>query len=904
MTPLSESDAFDDESLETSMNPPRVKLLERRARPKRPTRRRFAPEGLEPRYLPSVTLPGLVATDPVDGATTLQAPQSFTITFDQSVVNQVDALFANLLSIPPDQVLPMLVAIDSGTDVEIDQISDDTATPVLVGTPTSPFGETIVTTTTANGQPQTQLVVTPPPGSPALGPGTYQLDLSPSTDSALAAAFAAVEPTSAWATATQPIPIAQFTVLGQGPTLVEANDLGTIGPETSSAQGYIDPANYQTAVSLYRFTVPAGSLWQVDAQVLAHAIGSPLVSSLTLFDSAGDVLATSAAGSGTAADPIDPVLVQGLGQGTYYLGVSAAGNTPGFDYGYNPVSGQPGTAGVNEPAGQFVLDVSATPVAPPTQVVGFNLDYADSLEPTTPTGLDVTFSGPVDLSPFQPSAGQETALTVVDSTGRPWSITAVAYQPSQDRLSFVFNEPLPEGSYSLIVPSQGDLTDLVGRPVVGPAGNPPGVLARWKVVPFVGPTDQSNLGVLWPATVTTGNGLAVTRDTELAAGQTADYRLVMTCSSLWELTLEPGTGAVDVQVVDSTGATVWEADGVTQPEEWGRLLSAGVYSLRISPDGSGPATVVCTTWAVLDLESLGQNAVLQTPALSQPLITVAPVGPGADSSAQATGGSSAAVIVTSSASTGTGTSAIAAAAVPSPTATTASPIPVALLVSLETGLVGSPASVTGNVAAVGPLAEGASVALADAGPGLPSGIRYRSSPSGLDPRAGEGDSASAPDVSSPRILARSGSSPLDPVTGPEAASARADAAALALAQADPLVRIAGWFAGRFPGRPSEPREPELPASELGTTLLASAVPADGLDDAGGAQAIGPARHRRRETLSQADLGAPCALLVATALTYRLSDPVRRWWRRCHTAHALWPRPYGFGRASAAPGGEG
>jgi hypothetical protein len=225
-----------------------------------------------------------------------------------------------------------------------------------------------------------------------------------------------------------------------------------------------------------------------------------------------------------------------------------------------------------------------------------------------------------------------------------------------------------------------------------------------------------------------------------------------------------------------------------------------------------------------------------------------------------------------------------------------------LLVSLEAGLVGSATSGTGHAAAVGPLADGASVALADVGPGLTPGIRYLSSPSGMEPRAGEGDPTSGPAAASPAALARSGSPPVDGAAGPDAASARADAAALALAQADPLVRIAGWFAGRFPGSSSETVEPDLPASELGTTLLASAATADGLADVGAPAAFRPERHRRRETLSQADLGAPCALLVATALTYRLSDPVRRWWRRYHTAHALWPRPYGFGGRAAAPGG--
>ncbi len=223
--------------------------------------------------------------------------------------------------------------------------------------------------------------------------------------------------------------------------------------------------------------------------------------------------------------------------------------------------------------------------------------------------------------------------------------------------------------------------------------------------------------------------------------------------------------------------------------------------------------------------------------------------------------------------------------------------------SVETGLVGSPSSDTGHGGAVGPLADGASAALADAGNGLPFGIRYRSA-SERDPGPGEGDPSPALAAATPSTPARSGSTSLDGAAGPAAASARADAAAVALAQADPLVRMAGWLAGRIPGRSPEPRETELPASELGTTLLASAAPAGGIIDASEDSAGGRARNRGRDTLSQADLGAPCVLLVATALTYRLSDPVRRWWRRYHPAHALWPRPYTFGRGPPPAGGEG
>ncbi len=178
---------------------------------------------------------------------------------------------------------------------------------------------------------------------------------------------------------------------------------------------------------------------------VARAINSPLLSTVTLFDSNGDVLATRSASGGSGADSTDPELVQGLGPGTYFLGISAAGNVPGQGGGYDPVSGKPGIAGVNDPAGPFVLELSATPARGSTTLVNFNLDYADSLEPS-PTGLDLTFSGPVNVTGLSVPDRQETALTVVDTSGRTWPISAISYQSAQDRLSFLFNEALPPGA--------------------------------------------------------------------------------------------------------------------------------------------------------------------------------------------------------------------------------------------------------------------------------------------------------------------------------------------------------------------------------------------------------------------------------------------------------------------------
>jgi methionine-rich copper-binding protein CopC len=875
-------------SLEIAMNPPRATTLRRRDRSRRPTRRHFVPESLEHRYLPSAGLPGITATDPADGGTVLRAPQSFTITFDQDVVDQIEAAIGDAWSLPADQVLPTIVSVDVNQDVEIDQVgADGELTPYAGGTG-APIQETIATSTAADGTTQTQLVITPMPGDPAMQPGTYQLEVLPGTllDWAVGSFTDPI-----WYTSSGPMPIAQFTVTGQGPTLAGATDLGTVGASAQSVWSTLEPSDVQSAVALYRFTLPQGGEWRVDAKALASAIGSPALPALALFGADGSVLATRDNGSGLSGSP-DPELLANLPGGTYYLGVSAAGNLPGTAQGYDAITGRPGTAGVGEPAGVFELDVSATPAVPPTALVAFDLDHADPLEPS-PTGMDLTFSGPVDVSSLTQTGQQETALTVVDASGKTWPISAMAYDNSEHRLSFVFDEPLPAGTYSLVVPSQGGLTDLAGNPVIGPSGDPPGVLATWTIAAPSGPADPNDLGVMWPGpeNVTWSSGKS--GSTTLDPGQEVQDRFMVIWPGIYGLQAQVGTGAVDLAIVASDGTTVTDLGSVTGLNQPVFHLGTGVYELRMTAEGSKTASVAWTLYIqALDHENILNNGVGQAPAQNLPVFGPMPGSGAAPTSFGGSGTPSAGAMLTGTTSAATITTAGAASGNEGASSTgfAASAVPAALLVTPATNLAGLPASDQGYVAAVGPLADGAAVALADAGRVLPAGLRYQSSPSGTEPQVGAGESMLGPEATPTGPLSGGVPRRYDGPGGPDAASARADAMALALAQADPLVRIAGWLAGRIPGPSPTLRELESPATDFGTTLLAAAAAP------GAADADTTARDRGRATLAQADLGVPFALLVGTALTYRLSQPIRKWWRRHHTAHPTWPRPYGMPRA--------
>ena len=137
--------------------------------------------------------------------------------------------------------------------------------------------------------------------------------------------------------------------------------------------------------------------------ISTQSIDSPLLTTLSLFDSNGNLLAESNSGHGLPDDPNDPYLFAGLSptpqSDTYYIGVSGYGNTAYGSRGYDPVMGIPGTQGMAQPGGPFPfeLSVAAQPHDQATQLVGFSLDYADPLDPS-PTSLTLNFSAPIDVS--------------------------------------------------------------------------------------------------------------------------------------------------------------------------------------------------------------------------------------------------------------------------------------------------------------------------------------------------------------------------------------------------------------------------------------------------------------------------------------------------------------------------
>jgi hypothetical protein len=790
---------------------------------------------------------------PAPGAQLAQSPQSLVITFNQpnTGVDQPNyALFDS-----------------SGADFQLEQInSDGSRTPVfdLNDSPppevSSELATTTRTVTTFTIPLQSSLGLDPPytlPYDLTLQPGTYELELVGGTG--LSADASGSNP-GLW-DSSQPHVISRFTVLGAGASLAGATPLGTIGSNVQTVFGSLNPDDFHSAVAIYQFKLGQGHFWQVGLSIGATSIGSGLLPALALFDANGNVLATRNAGTGLPSDPNDPYILTGLAPGTYYVGVSGAANLPDVSGGYDPIMGTPGAAGLHQPGGPFAfqLGLIAQPHDYSTKLVSFSVDRADPNDPS-PTGLTLTFNGPIDLSNLFVPDTRLTALKVIDSSGREWSITAEGYQVQNAQLTLVFDQPLPEGHYSLVMPALGGLTDLAGQPV-NAAGEPAGVLADWTVVASTRTRAATDLGVVWPAIADGTNpalGAAFSQTTSLAPGQSATYRWVVTVPGFYKLQTQVLSGTVSILNLGNGQTTVLAASTNLPLQNNLIYLSNGVYGLRFTNVGSKPATVHWTLKTDhLDWEKIVDNGVSQQSALSIMLFSPVPSNPESEQDAAAS------------------LQGIAGASTLGFSGGPSGPLPTSLFVTANTGLLGLQPSIGQTVAPVGPMVDTGSIAVADSSKGLQPGIRYESvSTSDLGP--GNGDppgevvlSGGQPTANDEAIrLAAAGTElRLDP----GAASAQADDHALG--QAEWLVRLGSRINSWLTRSPVNPKiEAHSPPRLLAQPLVASAasaIPSESTD---------VDRNKRSRSSAHSDIGAAATLIVAGTVAFRLRQPLQKWWR--------------------------
>ena len=665
--------------------------------------------------------------------------------------------------------------------------------------------------------------------------------------------------------------LADFSVARKGSTLSNAADLGTVGPQIQTIPGSLDLSAGQNNVALYKVTLAPGHFWRLGVELDAQRIGSGLLGALSLFDQTGSLLATRDSGTGRPKTPNDPYLFAGLNPGVYYIGVSGAGNLPsqfGFSY--------PGTLSQRQSGGSFNLQLVADPVSAPTRVTGFTLNWADPLDPS-PTGLTVAFSGPIDVNSLLGKGTNQPPVKVLDQAGRSWALTPSGYQESLGQVSFVFDQRLPAGQYTLQVPTSGGLTDLAGRAPVGP-GLLQGVLASWTVSPRIGRSSPNDLGVLWPSQ---HDGFR--RNSTIAPGQMMVYRVVVPVSGLYKLqtTLTQGKqGKLMIVRVGPDGQAVVDP-GSTNPlsQHW-MYLKEGVHLFRFFALGTQPVQV---KWVLkssgVDAESLIDNGVAQTSALSLRFLTFdtpsltpgLPPGSSTDPSTNVT--------PVSPPSSHTELE-MPFAMAPTPPTNGVSPVPASLLVTVNSGLLGRPAAGDEHMALVGRWVPGGSVALADSSTHLIPDEFARSSSWIAD----RGKDASTPhEPLLPNGVPPEPQSTAD-ATVPGAGPSSSQADLLALMKADQVTKLAAslgrWLtplaaATRVESSADEPFEPKV-ADEAESEMVGS-VANRSLD-------------RGSDRIDHAELGIPTTLLLISAAAYRLRQFSVRWWRRTRGSPDASARP--------------
>ncbi len=665
----------------------------------------------------------------------------------------------------------------------------------------------------------------------ALTPGTFRIVLSGS--SRLAG--------TDLSTLADPGPdrvLATFSVVQPVSILDTASALNVPVSTPVSVSGSLDLTTNPGAADLYTFTLPVGHHWRVGAEVFAKRIGSPARTTVSLFDATGRVIET--ANEGRPDAPADPYLFAGLAPGTYYLGVSAHDNVPGGPGGYDPSTGGTATHLGAEAGGAYQLNVVADPADAPVRLLGSSLQYADPTDPH-PTGFALAFSGLLDTAPLY---GNDTAgVQVVNQDGRKFAVTAVGQSESSAQYDFLFDQDLPAGHYSILVPDQacGGVTDLAGLTPVA-QGQPAGVLRTFDVGGASDP-DPKNLGPLY---LDIHDG--VTRRDVVAPGSGATYRFVVTVEDHYQLDTTARGGAISVRATGAGqgGAFLPVRPGVSNSRDL--YLEPGVYYLQFVNSGANP---VHMSWTLKEKaaswESLLANGVGQGPGLNLRLVSLAstnltdPPAPGTESPAQ--------------------TTAPAAAGAPTPgRGSYPTSAPAGLFFTVGGSLAGRPSAPADHVAAVGPVAGSGSTALASSAPGLPPGIVHAKPSPRLSPDAG----VVGPDATSGRP-----EKDLEPVNGALVAEAAPAADAVTdetvIASADWLTD-AGNAAARWTGLIPQ----EAPAADSPETTPAAIALAR--DDT-------PAPQAEESVVERAQMDAPLIVGVATVLSFRFHHPFLRWLKR-------------------------
>ncbi|WP_435007901.1 hypothetical protein P12x_005165 [Tundrisphaera lichenicola] len=443
------------------------------------------------------------------------------------------------------------------------------------------------------------------PGAP-LSNGRYQLLLSADN-------FLLTSDNQPITTGGVDLAISSFTI-GRRP--IEVIDLGQAGPIVRSTDGILDLATNPGAVGLYRLSIPAGHHWRLGLSVTTPDGRAPSLTVLSLFDAQGNLI--DSASGGHAGSVGDPYLFDGVSPGTYLVGISGPGNIPGTPTGYDPASGLVGTSETGAIGGPFRLSFVADSADLPTSVTGVRVDRGDA-HSTVPTGLTIQFSGTIQVKDLLSGV---SPATLVDSSGVSWDMTPIAYDETNARLSFLFNQPLPLGRYTLKVADGGSLVDLAGLVPRAP-GFPAGVLGNIEIVP--GSTRSENLGALLPGVASAGLSTTV----QVAAGGSIIRHFQVFQPGIYTISMAGGPTRLTAALTNQDGTSIELSPNPDGSAEVDGYLLAGSYTLELTnPSDSGFQGTLTVSQKSSSNESLLLGGIAQGPALNLRLIApTASLGP-------------------------------------------------------------------------------------------------------------------------------------------------------------------------------------------------------------------------------------------------------------------------------------
>ena len=779
---------------------------------------------------PDLTIVGI---SPSDGAKVTTSPNTLGVIFDR----------------PID---PFSLGIG---DIRVDQLqSDNTWLPVLNDGVTS-LDESVDDSGTI-----LQLTL-----NSSLPVGTYRLVLPAYS------MIAGLDGTT-FADVSNDLDLGHFTMAQQGVTLKDAVDIGPVtltspgvGNSTSSwsagIDGSLDFNANPLAVNLYKITVPAGHFWRLGAEVESQRLGGSLESALTVFDSQGNVVRFSNAGR--SSSPNDAYLYTGLGPGTYYIGVSGTRNIPAPSYhGYDVISGDPGTVVQSQAGGSYTLELSLDTADQPTELVQSSLDYADPLD-TTPTGLTLVFNEILDA---QSVRGQPTpGFVLTNQAGQTFPLTIVNVDEATGKYTFLFDNTLPAGDYTLMIAGNNGAKDLAGLTPVA-ANHPQGVMMTFHVKASTANSDPYNVGAF-------NNNIhqGVRFEASINPGESTTWRFVLTSDGVYQFGTSFATGQIEVQILGGGSPGTWYPAGTAGVVGgFDYYYKAGVYLISFRNVGSAAADFHWMIRLNQAWDSFFDNGIGQSSAM-----TLRQVDPSAaGSSGQPILAPSGPVIIPTSSGPnspqgGGAVSPSPGESTPSTLGSTSSPAVSStghssLVVTFGDTLVGRPTHASDHVTVANSDAASGIGGLASAGNGIPQGIgvgqglastSLRLSRLGRNPRA---------------AVANPGPEELPPVNGaivfePVAAPPKADE--MVVASGNWLERL-GELAARF----LSPRDSGHPAE---------------IDDPGEVEAIAMSRDdspRHEGKVESADLGTPAAIGLFTMATVRQFNKTRKRKGQFQTGH--------------------